>query len=52
MKKFLALFLTLVLLAGLTACKAADAAGPAQEQNTVTAPPTTQRSSTSPMTRR
>ena len=38
MKKFLALFLTLVLLAGLTACKAADAADPAQEQNTVTAP--------------
>ena len=38
MKKFLALFLTLVLLAGLTACKTADAADPAQEQNTVTAP--------------
>lgn len=38
MKKFLALFLTLVLLAGLTACKAADAADPAQEQNTVIAP--------------
>ena len=38
MKKFLALLLTLALLAGLTACKAADAADPAQEQNTVTAP--------------
>lgn len=38
MKKFLALFLTLALLAGLCACKGADAAGTAQEQHTVTAP--------------
>ena len=38
MKKFLALFLTLALLAGLTACKGADTASTAQEQHTVSAP--------------
>lgn len=38
MKKFLALLLTLALLAGLTACKGAEAASTAQEQHTVTAP--------------
>ena len=38
MKKFLALFLTLALLAGLTACKDTEAASTAQEQHTVTAP--------------
>lgn len=38
MKKFLALLLTLALLAGLTACKDAEAASTAQEQHTVTAP--------------
>lgn len=38
MKKFLALFLTLALLAGLCACKAAEVTEPAQEQHTVTAP--------------
>lgn len=39
MKKFLALFLSLTLLLALTACKAAEAAsGAQQEQRTVTAP--------------
>ena len=38
MKKFLALLLTLALLAGLTACKDTEAASTAQEQHTVTAP--------------
>ena len=38
MKKFLALLLTLALLAGLTACKDTEAASAAQEQHTVTAP--------------
>ena len=39
MKKFLALFLSLMLLLALTACKAAEAAsGAQQEQRTVTAP--------------
>lgn len=39
MKKFLALFLSLTLLLALTACKAAEAAsGAQQEQQTVTAP--------------
>ena len=38
MKKFLALLLTLTLLAGLTACKDTEAASTAQEQHTVTAP--------------
>ena len=37
MKKFLALLLTLALLAGLTACKDTEAASTAQEQHTVTA---------------
>ena len=34
MKKFLALLLTLALLAGLTACKDTEAASTAQEQHT------------------
>ena len=38
MKKFLALFLTLALLAGLCACNGAEAASTTQEQHTVTAP--------------
>jgi len=38
MKKFLALLLTLAMLAGLTACKDTEAASTAQEQHTVTAP--------------
>ena len=38
MKKFLALFLTLTLLAGLTACKGREAIAEAQVVHVVTAP--------------
>ena len=52
MKKFLALLLTLALLAGLTACKDTEAASTAQEQHTVTAPTNDATFVYQPMTRR